>query len=173
MVASTTDPNDTHGMLELFGHLKQLDKLLQASPHRDSAEVCALGMRITERLIAKQDPNSEELLLWVHLLLRYLGTTVGVAVAEPPNAAEFAARPTGISAPMSSNLRMVKQDGLRLGEILVNMSYLKAEDVQRALRMQQETGCRLGEALVMLGLMTQKGLDAVLRVQQRRRAPER
>ncbi len=172
-VASVTDPNDAHGMVELYGHLKQLDKHLQSSPHRDAAEVCAIGMRITERLIGKQDPNSEELLLWVHMLLRYLGTAVGVDVPEPSGATQVGARPSPVPAAKAGNLRMAKPDGLRLGEILVQMSYLKAEEVQRALKMQHDTGCLLGEALVMLGMMTQKGLDSVLRVQQRRRASER
>jgi hypothetical protein len=160
-------------MVELFGHLAQLDKHLQSSPHRDAAEVCAIGMRITERLIGKQDPNSDELLLWVHMLLRYLGTTVGVAVPEPAGATQVGDRPTGIAPANASHLRMAKPDGMRLGEILVSMSYLKAEEVERALKMQRDTGCLLGEALVMLGLMTQKGLDSVLRVQKRRRTSER
>jgi hypothetical protein len=169
-VAAVTDPNDTHGMVELFGHLKQLDKHLQSSPHVYASEVCAIGMRITERLISRQDPSSEELLLWVHMLLRYLGTTVGVDVPEPSSATQLGVRPSTAPAANASHLRMAKTDGLRLGEILVQMSYLTAEEVQRALKMQQDSGCLLGEALVKLGLMTQKGLDSVLRIQQRRRA---
>jgi hypothetical protein len=172
-VAGVTDPFDTHGMVELMGQLKQLDQPLQSSGNRGASEVCAVGMKIAERLIDKVSPSPQEMLLWVHLLLKSLGTTAGVAVPEPPTAALPPPSPFRIPGADGGQLRVAKPDGLRLGEILVEMSYLTAEDVRRALAMQQDTGCRLGEALVKLGLLTQKGLEAVLRVQQRRRAPRR
>jgi hypothetical protein len=172
-LARVTDPYDAHGMVELFGHLRKLDKHLRSSAHRDASEVCEVGIKITEHLIGKHGPSAEELLRWVDLLLKFLGTTVGVELPEPPDAAVPAPIPFRLPESDADALRISRSDGLRLGEILVQMFYLKAEDVQRALEMQQKTSCRLGEALVKLGLLTQKGLDAVIRIQQRRRGPGR
>lgn len=169
-VAGTTDPYDTHGMVELMGQLKLLDHPLQFSGNRGASEVCAVGMKITERLIDKASPSPQEMLLWVHLLLRSLGTTAGVDVPPPPATTIPAPSPFRAGGSEGGQLRVSKPDGLRLGEILVEMAFLRADDVKRALAMQQDTGCRLGEALVNLGLLTKKGLEAALRVQQRRRA---
>jgi DNA polymerase III delta prime subunit len=113
----------------------------------------------------------EELLLWVGRLLHALGVTLDVEIPEAWSDPSLAPQPFVASGAHLGHLHMAKPDGLRLGEILVQMLILDAPDVARALKFQEETGCRLGEALVMLGLITQKGLEAALRIQQRKRGP--
>src|SRR5215831_15869835 len=141
-VASVTDPYDTHGMVELMGQLKQLDKPLQSSGNRGASETCEVAMKIAERLIDKVSPSPQEMLLWVHLLLKSLGTTAGVDVPAPSTAALPPPSPFRAPSADGGQLRVAKADGNRLGEILVEMSFLRAEDVRRALALQQESGCR-------------------------------
>ena len=169
----TADPRDSGALVELLGRLKDLDGRLQISSRRAESQVCALGMRMTERLLSRQQTTPEDLLLWVNLIVQHLAASLGVVLSDEWQAA--APRPSRVElpAPRSANLRMAMGDGHRLGEVLVQMSYLKASDVERALLVQRESGCRLGEAMVMLGLITQKGLDAALKIQQRKRATGR
>jgi hypothetical protein len=171
--AGTTDAHDGPGLVEMHRHMRELEARLQEDSRADAAQICALAMGMTEKLIAKLHPTPEELLSWVHFLLQHVGAMTGVALAQdwttpaPPLPAPkpFAPPPN----PMQADLRMAKSDGIRLGELLVQLSFLKSEDVQRALDVQHQTNCRLGEAMVTLGLITQKALDNALRVQMRRR----
>ncbi|HEV8112288.1 MAG TPA: hypothetical protein VGR31_05900 [Planctomycetota bacterium] len=174
--AGTTDAHDGPGLVEMHRHMRELEAHLQEGSRADAAQICALAMGMTEKLIGKLHPTSEELLSWVHFLLQHVGAMTGVPLAQdwttaapPPSAPsapkQFAPPPN----PTQADLRMAKSDGIRLGELLVQMSFLKSEDVQRALDVQHQTNCRLGEAMVTLGLITQKALDNALRVQTRRR----
>ncbi len=171
--AATTDPRDGPGLVEMHRHMRELEAHLRAASRGQDAHVCALAIGITEKLIGKLQPTPEELLGWVHFLLQHLSAMLGVqltqgwsAPAPAPVVRPFVPPPS----PSTGSLRMQKSDGIRLGELLVQMSFLKPEDVQRALDVQHQTNCRLGEAMVTLGLITQKALDNALRVQLRRRS---
>jgi hypothetical protein len=171
--AGSTDARDGPGLVEMHRHMRELEAQLQGASRADAAQVCALAMGITEKLIGRLHPTPEELLAWVHFLMQHVSAMIGVpltqdwtAPASPrPAPKPFVPPPN----PKEGNLRLAKSDGLRLGELLIQMSFLKSEDVQRALDVQHQTNCRLGEAMVMLGLITQKALDNALRVQMRRR----
>ncbi|MGL5479436.1 MAG: GspE/PulE family protein [Clostridium sp.] len=53
----------------------------------------------------------------------------------------------------------------RLGDILVDLGYIKEEDVQEAIKIQKLTGKRLGEIFVESGLITEENLLNILEVQ--------
>lgn len=53
----------------------------------------------------------------------------------------------------------------RLGDILVDIGYIKEEDVQEAIKTQKLTGKRLGEIFVESGLITEENLLKILEVQ--------
>ena len=65
-------------------------------------------------------------------------------------------------------LRLIDQR--RLGEILVSLSMLTQEQVERALRHQKVSGRRFGESLVELGFLSEAAVDTALRLQARRAA---
>ncbi len=172
--AASTDPRDRAGMIELLHAIKEVDAQLRTSARLDESKLCELAIKMTEGLISQMHPSIDERLDWINHLLRFLASGLGVELSEewnvPPRAPKPLAMPTRASAAGLGDLRMKKEDNTRLGDILIQMSFLKAQDVERALRVQQERGCRLGEAMVMLGLLSQRGLEAALRVQERRRS---
>lgn len=54
-----------------------------------------------------------------------------------------------------------------LGEILLELGYVRAEDIERALHVQRATGIRMGEALVEVGATTFDRIKTALSVQER------
>lgn len=68
----------------------------------------------------------------------------------------------------SLGLRLMDQR--RLGEILVSLSMLTPEQVERALRHQKLSGRRFGETLVELGFLSEASVESALRIQNRRLA---
>jgi len=167
--AASTDPRDRPGMIELLHAIKELDSQLRTSTRLDESRLCGLAMKVTEGLISQMHPSLDERVDWINQILRYLASALGVELSEEWNVKPRHPQPARPAAASLGDLRMAKHDNTRLGDILIQMSYLKADDVERALRVQQESGCRLGEAMVMLGLLSQRGLEAALRVQERRR----
>ena len=57
--------------------------------------------------------------------------------------------------------------GKFLGEILLQLGYVKPEDIDRALLVQRATGIRMGEALVNIGATTYERIKTALGVQER------
>jgi len=91
-------------------------------------------------------------------------------------AKDLAFRDDGRDKASKTNLRLAKgdprlslRDGQRLGELLVRMTMLSAQQVEEAVRVQHSTGQRLGEALLQLRLLTPDMLESVLRVQKTKR----
>ncbi|MBC7182164.1 MAG: pilus assembly protein PilB, partial [Marinobacter sp.] len=56
-------------------------------------------------------------------------------------------------------IRQGIEEKSRLGRLLVNRGYLSEGQLEDGLRVQRETGQRLGEVLVQAGWITRKELD--------------
>lgn len=170
--AHATDPRDVPGLVDLLNQLKGLEGELQMESRRDESDLCGIGIEITQRLISQRYPSPEEILPWLSRILGYLGSSLGVDLTDEWTSMKVPKAAIGPTVELKNALWYDESDGHRLGEILVQMSFLKAADVERALKIQRETNCRLGEAMVLLGLITQKGLEAALKIQQKKRVPE-
>jgi hypothetical protein len=169
--AHAASPRDVPGLVELLEHLKELDAQLQLVSRPDESQLCELSMRMTERLVRQEVPTRDDLVPWVLGIIQYLGSALGVDLTDEWTSMKRPSLMRTPPPPRTGELRVAQteSDGHRIGEILVQMSFLDAAEVQRALQIQRETNCRLGEAMVLLGLITEKGLEAALKIQQRKR----
>ena len=172
MAANSANARDLPAIVELLQMMKELDGELQMSSRKEESELCGLGIEITETLMSRQYAAPEQILPWLARILAHLGTTLNVDLTDEWTSMKVPKPALGTTVELKNALWYEESDGHRLGEILVQMSFLKASDVERALKIQRETNCRLGEAMVMLGLITQKGLEAALKIQQKKRVPE-
>ena len=166
--ANVANPRDVPGLVELSRHLKDLDSELELDSRPDEAQLCKLLLQMTERLKSRQHPSADELVPWIIGMIQYLGAALGVDLTDEWTSMKMPAK-AAVHDPPRVGLKLDVSDGHRIGEILVQMSFLEMADVARALEIQRETNCKLGEALVMLGLITKKGLEAALKIQQKKR----
>jgi hypothetical protein len=166
--ANVANPRDVPGIVELLGHLKELDAELLLDSRQDESQLCKLVLQMTERLKSQQHPSASELVPWIIGVIQYLGMALGVDLTDEWTSMKMPSKPAAHDPPRVE-LQVDVSDGYRIGEILVQMSFLEMADVARALQVQRETNCKLGEALVMLGLITDKGLEAALKIQQKKR----
>ena len=166
--ANIANPRDVPGLVELSKHLKTLDSELLLDSRNDESQLCKLVLQMTERLKSQQHPSADELVPWIIGMIQYLGAALGVDLTDEWTSMKMPAR-AAVHTPPRVELKVDVTDGYRIGEILVQMSFLEMADVSRALEIQRDTNCRLGEALVMLGLITEKGLEAALKIQQKKR----
>lgn len=166
--ANVANPRDVPGLVQLLKHLKALDSALQLDSRKDESALCKVVLLMTERLMSQQHPSADELVPWIIGLVEYLGAALGVDLTDEWTSMKMPAK-AAAHAPPRVDLKVDVSDGYRIGEILVQMSFLEMADVSRALEIQRETNCKLGEALVMLGLITDKGLEAALKIQQKKR----
>jgi hypothetical protein len=166
--ANIANPRDVPGIVELLRDLRQLDSELQLDSRKDESQLCKLLVQMTERLKSQQHPSADEVVPWIIGIIQYLGTTLGVDLTDEWTSMKMPAMKEA-HAPPRVDLHVDVSDGYRIGEILVQMSFLEMAEVAQALQIQRETNCKLGEALVMLGLITEKGLEAALKIQQKKR----
>jgi len=166
--ANIANPRDVPGLIELSKHLKDLDAQLQLDSRADESRLCQLVLQMNARLVSQQHPSADELVPWMIAIVQYLGAALGVDLTDEWTSMKMPAK-AAVHAPPRVELKVDVTDGYRIGEILVQMSFLEMADVSRALEIQRETNCKLGEALVMLGLITEKGLEAALKIQQKKR----
>ena len=135
IAAECASPTDIRTLVELLGHLKALEGHLQLASRRDDAKLCSFVALMTEHLIERQQPSLETLVDWVNGIVQYLGMSLGVTLADdwaklrPPREKTFV-----VSEAKMARRELGPDDGHRLGEILVQMSFLKASDVERASR---------------------------------------
>jgi hypothetical protein len=166
--ANVANPRDVPGLVQLAKHLRDLDSELSLDSRPDEAQLCKLLLQMTERLKSQQHPSADELIPWMIGMIEYLGAALGVDLTDEWTRMKMPAR-AAVHDPPRVDLKLDVSDGFRIGEILVQMSFLEMADVARALEIQRETNCKLGEALVMLGLITDKGLEAALKIQRKKR----
>ncbi len=169
MLAATTaaracDPNDVAKLRELIEHVKALETQLSTSSRREFTELCALVRDVCEVLARGGDAKPESAFPWVVRLLEFMSKATGAdakAIGAPDGGVKLS------TTALHKRLSLV--DGHRLGEILIRMSYLRVQDVEKALATQRQKNCKLGDALIALDLLSREELEAALRVQKQKR----
>jgi hypothetical protein len=154
---SSKDPQDVHAMHDLKRKLGELRNTLERESSPLLGEVAGIAVRLVEELGRSGLVGPKESIDVVGEVLGILRGSLGVAVEEP----ERTAQPSGEA------LRLI--DGQRLGHLLVTLSMLTPEHVERALRSQKMNGLLLGEALVEQGVLSKESIQAALRLQRARR----
>jgi hypothetical protein len=159
---ATKDPNDGRAMRGLKSKLGELRNTLERESSPYLAEVCGLAVRLVDELAANGLVGPKETMDVVADVLETLHTALGVPrEQEQPR------------APHSSGVSLRLIEGQRIGDLLVTLSMLSPDDVERALKLQKMNGMLLGEALVEQGLVTKESIQAALRLQRARRDRDR
>jgi hypothetical protein len=127
----------------------------------DWVPVCTVAVRLSEALVAGAEFGPTELFTLIDSIVADMCKALHVERAEDPQVAAVHAEPTGLKLVSSR----------RLGEIMVAMSMLNSDQIERALQFQRSRGCRFGEALVELGMLNKDAVMAALRVQEMREDP--
>lgn len=155
---ASKDPQDVRAMHDLKRKFGDLRNTLERESSALLGEVAGIAVRLVEELGTSGLIGPKESMDVVADVLGILRGALGVATEEPESAARTA--PT-------AELRLI--DGQRLGQLLVTLSMLTPDDVERALRLQKMNGLLLGEALVEQGVLTKESVQAALRLQRARR----
>jgi hypothetical protein len=157
-----SDPQDAHatrGLKKKFGKLQNtLDK--ESTPYL--ADFCGVAARLVEELSVSGLVGPKETMDIVGEIVATVREALGMARQE--------VRIEGSTAPQGVPLRLI--EGQRIGELLVTLSMLTPDDVERALRLQRMNGLLLGEALVEQGVLTREAVQAAVRLQTSRRQRE-
>lgn len=164
------DASNPQSMQELVKTLKDLQVHLACSTRAKLAPLSDLALDMAARMSQPRPVDQQQLVPWIAELIEQIGRLIEVRLeSEQRPKSDLGATKMRSLAPKGADLRLSLVDGQRLGEILVRMSYLRHNDLERALKVQKDKGCQLGEALVELKLLSREELDAALRVQKQRR----
>ena len=158
---SSKDPQDVRAMHDLKRKLGELRNTLERESAPLLGEVAGIAVRLVEELGASGLVGPKESMDIVGEVVGILCASLGLAVEE---------RESPPQAP-GETLRLI--EGQRLGELLVTLSMLTPEDVERALRSQKMNGLLLGEALVEQGVVSKEAVQAALRLQRATRNRDR
>ena len=151
----TCDPQDVHATLALKSKFGELQNTLERESAPYLADVCGIAVRLVEELAVNGLVGPKETMDTVGEILATMRTSLGMVSDEE----------LGLGGGQS--LRLI--DGQRLGELLVTLSMLSPDHVERALKLQKMSGMMLGEALVEQGILTKESVQAALRLQEARR----
>jgi hypothetical protein len=154
------DPQDVHAMHDLKRKLGELRNTLERESAPLLGEVTGIAVRLVEELGRSGLVGPKESIDIVDEVLGIVRGSLGVSAEK----LERAPQDPGAA------LRLI--DGQRLGHLLVTLSMLSPEDVERALRSQKMNGLLLGEALVEQGVLSKESIQAALRLQRARRDRE-
>ncbi len=156
------DPQDVSATRTLKQKLGELQNTLEKENAPFAAEFSCVAARLVDELAISGLVGPKETMAIVGDIV----TSVRGALGMSPDEVAL----TGGSAGTSEALRLI--DGQRLGELLITLSMLSPEHVERALRLQKLNGLLLGEALVEQGVLTKDSIQAALRLQDARRRRE-
>jgi hypothetical protein len=151
------DPQDVHATAELKKKFGELQATLEREAQPHMAEICGAAARLVEELSVNGLVGPKETMDVVARIVASMRGSLGVASDDD-------------GAHGGAGLRLI--DGQRLGELLVTLSMLSPDHVERALQLQKTSGMLLGEALVEQGVLTKESVQAALRLQEARRRRE-
>ena len=156
---SSKDPQDVRAMHDLKRKFGELRNTLERESSPLLGEICGIAVRLVEELGRSGLVGPKETMDIVGEIMGMLRGALGLAPEESEKKQP--------AASSSAELRLI--DGQKLGQLLVTLSMLSPDDVERALRVQRVNGLLLGEALVEQGLLTKESIQAALRLQRARR----
>jgi len=162
------DPLNSTDLAQIGRQLEDLRISLRGEGAELEDSLCGMAERILELLDRHGHIGGRQALDLILEIVEQVHTAVGGDLGEEgselPEPTEE--EPGDALGRVTLGLRLMDQR--RLGEILVSLSMLSKDQVERALRHQRATGRRFGEVLVDLGYLSQAAVDSALRIQNRR-----
>jgi hypothetical protein len=142
------------------------------------AALCTIAMRLLANVsnqTALSVEDQRRVIGDIVAQLAALATWKGVGAENVPELSVSAriARDAIETAADEDAMKVWVADGKRLGELVVQMSMLTAEQVRLALDVQSQTGARLGATLVELNMISPDMVDQLLKLQKRKRMAHR
>lgn len=175
------NPLDTSDLSQILREVGALRGNLRADHAEVEDYLCSLAERLVE-LIERHGHigGRQALSLVVDILAEVAESMSSELQAAASDAAPTRAAPAAAGEKVPGEARPVRSlgdtrvglrlmDQRKLGEILVSLSMLSQEQVERALKHQKSNGKRFGEALLELGFINKASLDATLRMQRKQK----
>jgi len=159
---STCDPENSEAMTRITHDLGELRAGLEHEHTEHLSDIAGLALRLVDDLANHGLVGPRETLEVVEQAIDAVRSRLGLAAHDSATA-----KVPGKGTPQSTHLALL--DGKRIGELLVTLSMLSPEDVERALTLQKQTGMLLGEALVELKILNRGAVESALRLQSARR----
>jgi hypothetical protein len=163
-----SDPLNSSDLAHIARQLEDLRISLRGEGAELEDSLCGLAERILEVLGRHGHIGGRQALDLILEIIEQIRTAVGGDPGEDPGdlVDPMEEDPVDLLGRTSLGLRLMDQR--RLGEILISLSMLNQEQVERALRHQRISGRRFGETLVDLGYLSEAAVDSALRIQSRR-----
>lgn len=179
------NPLDTSDLCHVLREVGALRGNLRADHAEVEDYLCSLAERLVE-LIERHGHISgrQALSIVVEIVSQVAGSMsselqaaasdAAAAAAAKPAAASESRQEAGSEGGATSVLNSTRvglrlMDQRKLGEILVSLSMLNQEQVERTLKYQKSNGKRFGESLVELGYINKAALEAALRMQRKQK----
>jgi hypothetical protein len=178
------NPLDTTDLCQILREVGSLRGNLRADHAEVEDYLCSLAERLVELIERHGHIGGRQALSLVVEIVTQVAASMSSelqAAASDAAAAAGAAQGAGTSAPsnapaapltpslQSTRVGLRLMDQRKLGEILVSLSMLTQEQVERTLKHQKSNGKRFGESLVELGYINKAALEATLRMQRKQR----
>lgn len=159
-----SDPCDPQEQAALLGRIRELRRSIPSNANSDQAANLEMASLLTQYLVRMGGIGPEDVL---QIISRLVGEVeLGFTLTRPKHVVLQAPEP----ALPEEGLRLVGQEsGSRsrfLGELMVQMGHVHADQVQEALRVQKASGVRVGEALVSMGAATWDQVKKAVEVQK-------
>jgi hypothetical protein len=160
------NPMDTSDLCQVLREVGALRGNLRADHAEVEDYLCSLAERLVEIVTQVAGSMSSE--------LQAAASDAAAAAAGKPSSssdagAESGAESDGMSMMQSTRVGLRLMDQRKLGEILVSLSMLNPEQLERTLKHQKSSGKRFGESLVELGYINKAALEATLRMQRKQK----
>jgi hypothetical protein len=166
------DPLNSTDLAHIARQLEDLRISLRSEGADLEEALCGLADRVLELVGRHGHIGGRQALDLILEIVEQVRTAVGGEpdedVSAVPEALDEEDPLAVLRGGSTLGLRLIDQR--RLGEILVSLSMLTQEQVERALRHQKVSGRRFGETLVELGFLSEAAVDTALRLQMRRAA---
>lgn len=165
-----SDPLNSTDLAQIARQLEDLRISLRSEGADLEEALCGLADRVLELVGRHGYIGGRQALDLILEIVEQVRTAVGGNPDDDLGTEPDALENEPLAALGRSNLGLRLIDQRRLGEILVSLSMLSQEQVERALRHQKVSGRRFGETLVELGFLSEAAVDTALRLQMRRLA---
>jgi len=162
------DPLDSSDLSQIARKLEDLRITLRGEGADLEDALCGLAERILEVLGRHGHIGGRQALDLILEIVEQVRTAVGGDPGEEDVELLEALEEDERDLLGRASLGLRLMDQRRLGEILVSLSMLTPDQVERALRHQKGSGRRFGETLVELGFLSEAAVESALRIQGRR-----
>ncbi len=177
------NPLDTTDLAQILREVGALRGNLRADQAEVEDYLCSLAERLVEMIERHGHIAGRQALSLVVEIVSQIAASMSselqAAASDAASAAQGGASsarstaagegPTAARALGDTRVGLRLMDQRKLGEILVSLSMLNPEQVERTLKYQKSNGKRFGESLVELGYINKAALEASLRMQRKQK----